>query len=306
VTRAGQKKNLAASVRDRLSKVARARKEDPNFVFNRYAMERFLYRLSRSVHEPKFVLKGALLFTVWSGHPHRATKDIDLLGTGAPDLARLAQIFRDVCCVSVEDDGLAFDPATVTTMRIKEDANYEGVRVQFRGTLGTAVLNLQVDIGFGDAVTPAPTTVDFPVLLEFPPARIRIYPRETVVAEKLEAMVYLGLANSRMKDFFDLAFLARTFEFDGDLLTKAIANTFANRETPVPMEPPVAFTTAFAEDPQKKAQWTGFLKRSGVMETNLALSSVVGEIRTFVNPPLEALRGGVRFTQAWSRGAWHG
>ena len=209
MTRPGPKKNQAASVRDRLSKLGRARNEDPNFVLNRYAMERFLYRLSRSAHEPKFVLKGAMLFTVWSGHPHRATKDIDLLGTGAPDLTRLAQIFRDVCSVTVEDDGLSFDAASVTTTRIKEDADYEGVRVQFSGTLGTALLNLQVDIGFGDAVTPAPATVDFPALLEFPPARVRAYPRETVVAEKLEAMVFLGLANSRMKDFFDLAFLAR-------------------------------------------------------------------------------------------------
>jgi hypothetical protein len=305
MTRTGPRKNLAASVRDRLSKLGRARSEDPNFVLNRYAMERFLYRLSRSAHEPNFVLKGAMLFTVWSGHPHRATKDIDLLGTGAPDVTRLAQMFRDVCSVTVEDDGLTFDAASVTTTRIKEDANYEGVRVQLGGTLGTAVLNLQVDIGFGDAVTPTPITVDFPALLEFPRARIRAYPRETVVAEKLEAMVFLGIANSRMKDFFDLSFLARTFEFDGDLLTKAIANTFATRETPIPNEEPVAFTPAFAEDQQKKAQWTGFLKRSGVMEATLTLSSVVAEIRAFLNPPLTALRGGVRFTQAWSRGAWH-
>jgi len=145
VTRPGPKRNLAASVRDRLSKLGRARNEDPNFLLNRYAMERFLYRLSRSAHEPQFVLKGAMLFTVWSGHPHRATEDIDLLGTGAPDLTRLAQIFRDVCSVTVEDAGLTFDAASVATTRIKEDANYEGVRDQFGGTLGTAVLNLQVD-----------------------------------------------------------------------------------------------------------------------------------------------------------------
>jgi hypothetical protein len=173
-----------------------------------------------------------MLFTVWAGHPHRATHDIDLLGAGPPDVERLAKIFREICDVGVEDDGVIFDARSVTATRIKEGANYEGVRVQLRGKLGSAVLNLQVDIGFGDAVTPAPVAADFPVLLDSPSPRLRIYPRETVAAEKLEAMVQLGIANSRMKDFFDMRFLAGSFEFDGALLTMAIAATFKRRGTP--------------------------------------------------------------------------
>lgn len=304
MTRPGPKKNVAASVRDRLMRLARERNENFNFVLDRYAMERLLYRLSRSRHESTFVLKGAILFTVWSGHPHRATKDIDLLGSGPPELARLKTVFEDICGVDVDDDGIVFDPSSVTAARIKEDADYEGVRVTLKAKLGTAVLNLQVDIGFGDAVTPAPVVTDFPVLLASPAPRLRVYPRETVVAEKLEAMVQLGIANSRMKDFFDLQFLARSFEFDGDVLTKAIAATFKRRETAVPDNEPVAFTATFTEDAQKKAQWTGFLTRSGVADTKLDLAAVVADIRGFLLEPLEAVRAGAAFRKTWSKGAW--
>jgi hypothetical protein len=304
VTRPGPKKNLAASVRAQLMQLSRTRKEDFNFVLTRYAMERLLYRLSQSMHEPTFILKGAMLFTVWSGHPHRTTKDIDLLASGEPDLRRLEQIFRDVCVVSVEDDGIIFDATTVTATRIKEEANYEGIRVHLTGKLGSAHLHLQVDIGFGDAVTPTPATIVFPSMLGSSVPRLRAYPRETVVAEKLEAMVQLGIANSRMKDFFDLSFLARTFEFDGGLLTKAITATFARRGTPIPVDEPIAFSETFFEDAQKKAQWTGFLRRSGVGDPSLTLLSVVADIRAFLDAPLEALRAGRPFVATWSISAW--
>ncbi|RYG18509.1 nucleotidyl transferase AbiEii/AbiGii toxin family protein [bacterium] len=304
MTKPGPKKNVAASVRDRLMQLARTRREDFNFILTRYAMERLLYRLSTSPHERLFVLKGAILFTVWSGHPHRATKDIDLLGVGAPDLDRLASIFRDVCDVRAEDDGVVFDAASVTATRIKEDASYEGVRVLLRGKIGSAVLNLQIDVGFGDAVTPAPVVAEFPVLLGSPSPRLRVYPRETVVAEKLEAMVQLGIANSRMKDFFDLRFLARSFDFDGHALTGAIAATFERRRTPIPPADPLAFTRTFTEDPQKMAQWMGFMNRVGVVEKGLTLPVAVDEIRAFLQEPLEALRGGVSFARRWSAGRW--
>lgn len=267
-------------------------------------MERLLYRLSRSVHEPNFILKGAMLFTAWSGHPHRTTKDIDLLGKGEPDLGRLKKIFQDVCLVPVDGDGITFDATTVTAVRIKEEADYEGVRVHLTGKLGSAHLDLQVDIGFGDAVTPAPATIEFPVMLGSPAPRLRAYPRETVVAEKFEAMVQLGIANSRMKDFFDLSFLARTFEFEGGSLTKAIAATFARRGTPLPLDEPIAFTKSFFEDAQKNAQWTGFLKRSGVAASSVTLLSAVTDIRSFLNAPLQALRAGRPFLANWSAGAW--
>jgi predicted nucleotidyltransferase component of viral defense system len=304
VTRTGPKKNVAASVRDRLMNLARAQRADFNFVLTRYAMERLLYRLSNSQHEPAFILKGAMLFTVWQGHPHRATRDIDLLGAGAPDTERLAKMFREICDVAVQDDGVTFDARSVTAVRIKEDAKYEGIRVQFRGKLGSAVLNLQVDIGFGDAVTPTPVAADFPVLLGPPAPRLRIYPRETVVAEKLEAMVQLGMANSRMKDFFDVRFLARAFEFHGDSLTLAITTTFQRRATQIPRDAPVAFTSAFTEDPQKKVQWTAFLERGGVADKDLTLSDTVAEISAFLGAPLDAIRSGSSFDQTWSAGKW--
>jgi hypothetical protein len=189
-------RNVAHSVRDRLLKLSKERREEFNFVLLRYGPERFLYRLTRSIHADEFVLKGAMMFTLWSKHPHRATKDLDLLGYGPPDLGRLADPFRNVCITEVEDDGVVFRPETVVAERIKEDAEYEGVRVTLDGKLGTARLSLQVDVGFGDAVTPEPEPIDFPTLLPGPAPRLRVYPREAVVAEKLHAMVNLGLTNS--------------------------------------------------------------------------------------------------------------
>lgn len=210
-----QSKNVAHSVRDRLHKLAKERGEEFNFVLVRYALERLLYRVSKSAHGGEFILKGAMLFTIWSKHPHRATKDLDLLGSGSPDLERLAGVFRDVCVASVEDDGVSFEPRSVEARRIKEDAEYEGVRVTLVGKLGSAQLAVQIDVGFGDSVVPPPTTVEFPTLLPFPGPVIRAYAKETVVAEKVHAMVDLGMANTRMKDFFDLWFLSREFEFEG-------------------------------------------------------------------------------------------
>jgi hypothetical protein len=273
-------------------------------VLDRYARERLLYRLSQSPHGSAFVLKGATLFTLWFGHPHRATKDIDLLGTGAPDLDRLVDVFRDLCALAVDDDGTLFDPTSVSAARIKEDAAYEGVRIHLVGTLGSAVLNLQVDVGFGDIVTPLPLEADFPVLLGSSVPRLRVYPPETVIAEKLEAMVQLGIANSRMKDFFDVRFLGQHVPFDGSLLTRAIGATFERRGTGIPDEPPVAWTPAFTDDPQKKAQWTAFLRRSGVADIALPLAEVVAGIQRFLGEPLEALRTQSAFTKTWSTDRW--
>jgi hypothetical protein len=203
--------NVAASVRARLLQLAKQGGEDFHYVLTRYALERLLVRLVRSPYRTVFVLKGAMLFRSWSPTLHRPTKDLDLLGSGAPDLDRLAGIFRDLCAVAVEDDGLMLDPKSVAARRIKEDAEYEGVRITMRASIGTAKLELQIDVGFGDAVTPAASEIDFPTLLGAEPVRILAYPRETVVAEKVEAMVHLGIANSRMKDFSDVWFLAQNF-----------------------------------------------------------------------------------------------
>jgi predicted nucleotidyltransferase component of viral defense system len=258
-------KNVAHSVRDRLLKLAKARGEEFNFVLLRYALERFLCRLGQSSHADEFVLKGAMLFTVWSKHPHRATKDLDLLGFGAPGIERLVAVFREVSALCVEDDGVAFDAGSVKAKRIKEDAEYEGVRITLEGKIGSARIAIQVDVGFGDAVTPPPAMVNFPTLLPFPAPKIRAYSRETVVAEKLHAMVSLGMANTRMKDFFDVWFLSREFAFQGQPLVDAIRSTFDRRDTTIPRMSPVALTGTFALDATKGIQWSAFLERSRVV-----------------------------------------
>jgi hypothetical protein len=247
-----------------------------------------LARLERSAYRETFTLKGAMLFRVWSPTLHRPTKDLDLLGTGAPDTGRLESIFRELCEVSIDADGVTFDPKSVHAARIKEDAEYEGVRVNVTAHIGSARLEVQVDVGFGDAVTPGIVEVEFPTLLGTPAPRLRAYPRESVVAEKLEAMVHLGIANSRMKDFFDVLFLAQTFAFDGPTLSAAIRATFERRRTPVPEVMPTALTPAFSTDATKATQWKAFMARGKLAPADLSLPQVVATISPFLWPPLEA------------------
>jgi predicted nucleotidyltransferase component of viral defense system len=280
-------KNVAHSVRDRLLKLSKDTAEEYNFVLVRYGLERLLYRLAASAHADQFVLKGAMMFTIWSSHPHRATKDLDLLGFGAPDLDRLTAIFRNVCTMAVHDDGITFVPDSVSGQRIKEDAEYEGVRITLVGKLGTAKINLQVDVGFGDSVTPEPQMMDFPTLLPGPAPRLRAYPREAVVAEKLHAMVNLGMTNTRMKDFFDLWFLCRTFGFDGPPLRKAIRATFERRGTQLPVEAPLALTATFSSDPTKQTQWKAFLSRSRATDNSVTLPEIIDAIGPFLLPELK-------------------
>lgn len=202
----------------------------------------------------------------------------------------------------MEDDGLAFDSATVTASRIKEDQEYEGVRVGCVARLGQARIDLQVDIGFGDAITPAPVTVRYPSLLDFPTAELEAYPRETVVAEKFQAMVMLGIANSRMKDFFDVWVLARLYPFAGPILAGAIRATFARRKTPVPATPPLALTGEFGTDKAKVTQWQAFLKKGKLDAAGAGLVEVCEFLAGFLMPPALALAAGATFDQNWPAG----
>jgi Nucleotidyl transferase AbiEii toxin, Type IV TA system len=222
-------KNLEASVHARLQNHARATKRPFQELLQYYAMERFLYRLSKTPHRTHLVLKGALMLYVWDAPLARATKDLDFLGRLDNSLENLERVVREVCVAAVEADGMVFDPATVKPERIKEGADYEGVRVRFAGLLGSARVAMQIDVGFGDVVTPSPEIITYPALLDFPAPELSGYPRETVVAEKFQAMVYLRTLNSRMKDFHDIWLLASQYAFDGALLAKAVAATFANR-----------------------------------------------------------------------------
>jgi len=282
--KSGTPRDRAASVRQRLLNIAKERREEFNFVLLRYGLERLLFRLGQSRYAGSFVLKGAMLFPLWSGSPHRATKDMDLLGSGPPDIARFIDIFREVAATEV-DDGVTFLPGTVAGASIREEAIYDGIRITLDGRLGVARIPLQVDVGFGDAVTPAPVETSYPVILpDMPVPRLRVYARETAIAEKVEAMVALGLGNSRMKDFFDIWFLSRTFEFEEATFGAAIRATFARRQTPLPDEVPVALTTAFAEDPSKATQWRAFIGRSRAVGAAPSLLEVTETLRALLHP----------------------
>jgi hypothetical protein len=238
---------------------------------------------------------------IWTGHPYRATRDIDLHGTGDATESHVREVFQDVLSQDVEDDGVVFDIETLTVSPIREDQAYGGVRVALVAQIATAQVRLQVDVGFGDAVTPRATSVEFPALLDFPAPRLLAYPRETVIAEKLEAIVQLGMANSRMKDFYDLVVLAKLFEFDGALLVNAIRATFERRGTPVPAEPPIAVTSAFTADSTKNTQWTAFVRKSGV-DHAADLATTVAAVVAFLQEPLAASATAGSFMLHWRFG----
>ncbi len=297
-----QLKDVAASVRQRLLSRSHERGEDFQLTLIYYGLERLMYRLSRSPHRDRFVLKGAMLFSVWSETPHRATRDLDLLGYGDHDVSALVTTFQEICRTSVEDDGVVFLGDVMAGEEIRDGEEYEGVRLSFEARLGVAKIPIQVDIGFGDAVIPQPEPLDYPTLLNFPAPRLLAYPRETVVAEKFQSMVELGIANSRMKDFFDLWTLSRTFSFDGARLTGAIRATFERRRTSLPTVNPVCFTSDFSRDRNKQAQWTAFLKRTGVDAQGVSLFEVLPVLQRFLMPPTTAAANGKAFDTQWPAG----
>lgn len=269
--------NRAASIRARLKRIADESREDFNLVLTRYGIERLLYRLATSEHGPQFVLKGALMFALWYGQPHRPTRDADLLGFGPDDPEQLATVFRSLCAVEV-DDGIVFDAGSIRVGAIREDARYGGVRVELRATLEAARIALQVDVGYGDAVTPAPTPVLYPGLLpDLPAATLRVYPKASVVAEKLHAICLLGMVNSRMKDYFDLDLLLQAGEIETAELRRAVAATFERRLMRPPTELPIGLSDAFATDAGKRTQWAAFLRKNRLPARDLA--DVVGRIR---------------------------
>lgn len=294
-------KNTAASVKQRLLNLAQARGEDFNALLILYGIERLLYRLSVSGYENRFILKGATLFRLWEGPPHRPTKDLDLLGVGAPDPVAIEVLFKAVCQAAVLDDGLLFETDSVHAEPRRENEEYPGLLVKLAALLGTARIPLQIDIGFGDATEPPPATVQYPVLLDFPVPIVRAYRRETIVAEKLEIMVTRGLANSRMKDYFDLFYLARNFAFDGTELTQAVSVTFQRRGTPFPERTPAGLSRDFAADSTGQARWRSFVQRAH-LDLHPGFEEVIQAVQNFVWPPLHALEAGTHFDKQWPPG----
>ncbi len=302
---APDRRSSPVSVRQRLLNVARQREEEFEYVLTRYANERLLYRLSRSPFRGTFVLKGAMLFELWTNTPHRATRDIDLLGVGDATIPHLVEVFRTICATDVEPDGIIFDAKSVRGSAIQEDQGYEGVRLRMNAQLARAKITVQVDIAFGDVMIPGPREEAYPVLLDQPAPVLNVYPRESVVAEKLEAMVSLGIVNSRMKDFYDLQEFAITFDFDGAPLRDAIKATFDRRKTPIPVKPPTALTQVFSTDADKISQWRAFTRKLGDGERQLDLSDVVISLAEFLMPPLQAAAAGVPFRRVWHpRSGW--
>jgi predicted nucleotidyltransferase component of viral defense system len=299
-----QYKNIGASIRQRLLSKARETGRPFSELLQYFAMERFLYRLSKSRYAESFVLKGALMLTVWEAPLTRPTMDIDLLGRIENSIGTTVKLTREICRQGVEPDGIDFDIATVEAERIAEDADYEGIRVRFRGSLDTARIVIQLDIGFGDTVIPSPEPASYPTLLDLPAPHIRGYSRESTIAEKFEAMVKLGTLNSRMKDFYDIWLILRHFDFEGPILAEAISKTFSTRGTNIQSEP-IALTNSFAEDTAKAAQWRGFIRKNRLVDVPQNLVEVVAAIAAFLRPIAEQLAAGRVFKATWKApGPW--
>lgn len=294
-------KNLHASIHQRLLNTAKQSGRPFNDLVMYYAMERFLYRLSVSAHADQIVLKGGLMLQVWGAKATRVTKDIDLLGKLSNNPENIRSVVAGICSVEVDDDALTYDPQTVNTTRIAEDVDYEGVRANFTGMFGKMQLKMQIDFGFSDTITPSPEKIVYPTVLDHPAAELMAYNRETVIAEKLEAMVKLGELNTRMKDFFDVALLAAGFSYSGAVLSKAIVTTFQRRGTQIEAQP-VFLTDRFAGLPDKNQQWKAFLKTARVDQAPSEFSQAISIIRVFVQPVFETLVQDEPFDRQWPAG----
>jgi predicted nucleotidyltransferase component of viral defense system len=276
-----QVKNTTASVRQRLLNISREKGEDFNLILIRYAAERLLYRLSVSEYADHFILKGAMLFSVWFDAPHRSTRDLDFLAHGEPDIAQFQRVFETLCRQPVQKDGLQYDPKTIQIESIREPDEYGGLRVRMKSFLGDIPIPVQVDMGFGDIVTPKERIIEYPTLLDLPTPKLKSYPPETMVAEKFHAMVYHGIAISRMKDFYDLYILKQNHAFNKKQLTTAIKATFQRRKTKIPSELPVALSDKFSDDPTKSTQWSSFIKRNDIKDAPGELTIVIENLREF-------------------------
>jgi hypothetical protein len=290
-------KNVAASIRQRLLNKAHEQNRPFNEILQYYGMERFLYRLMLSKSAKIFILKGALMFPAWKSPVSRPTMDIDMMGKTVNDIENIRGLVGEICALPANEDGIVFDLDSIRGERIATDAEYDGVRIRLVGHLENARINIQIDIGFGDVIVPAPTMIELPTVLDQPAPRLLGYSRESAIAEKFNAMLKLGELNSRMKDFYDIRLLSMEFEFDGQILSKAIAGTFNNRKTTIPSEI-IAFSGRFAEE--KAIQWNAFCRKLRHETTSPDFSQVVKEIKTFLGPVADALRSATLLRGIWT------
>jgi hypothetical protein len=296
--------NLAASVHQRLLNKARRSSRPFNEILQYFAIERFIYRLSKSLHADQFILKGALMFSAWCGPASRPTMDIDLLGKIDNRIDTITTVMKDACLTDVDPDGISFDTETVEAVRITEDAEYEGVRVRVRGSLGKIRVSIQIDIGFGDVIVPNASTVSYPAILDFPAPELKGYTMESTIAEKFQAMVKLGVLNSRMKDFYDIWFLSHTFDFKGVILGEAIEKTFEKRNTPVNLEAAL-FDPSFGMDRDKNVQWRGFIRKAKLIGAPDTFEEIVAAVKLFLEPLAAAIAKRKAFNNIWTApGPW--
>jgi predicted nucleotidyltransferase component of viral defense system len=291
--------NVAASVHARLLNRARQRGEDFQFVLHRYAAERFLYRLGKCGQRERYVLKGAMLFALWGGSLYRPTRDLDFTGYGSSEPADVLASFREICRCPVEDDGILFDTSSLAAEPIREGAEYDGLRVRIQASLGSARIPMQIDVGFGNAVVPPASNVEYPTLLDAPAPSIRAYPPEAVIAEKLHALVVIGERNTRVKDVYDLYVLAGQFSFDGAQLARAIAATFERRRTPITAAIPAALTPRYFAEGARAGQWRAYLTRNGLPGAPADLAAVGEQVQAFLRPLWSALADGHAFAPNW-------
>jgi hypothetical protein len=292
-------KNIEASVKAQLQNKAKETNRSFSEILRYYGMERFLYRFSQSKYVDKFVLKGALLFAVWQIPERRTTLDIDFLARFDNQVAAIEAVMKDVCNVSVDPDGLTFDSATVQGRKFKEDADYEGVRVKCIGFLVRARIPMQIDVGFGDVIYPKTKVIDYPVILDFPKPHLNGYPAESVISEKFEAMIKLGLLNSRMKDFYDIWLMMRQFEFKGANLVEAIKKTFRHRKTDVPQASPLFAEEIYDKKSDRQTLWTAFLRKGDIHHAPDKLSVTAQEIEKFLIEPIVAINKEIKFNKGW-------
>ena len=298
-------KNIEASVRGRLQDKALKTNRAFTEVLQYYGMERFLYRFSQSKYAESFILKGALMFTVWDVPQRRTTVDIDFLARFDNQIEKIEQVIKDVCGVKTLTDGLIFEAKTVKGKRIKENADYEGVRVNFLGFLEKSKIPMQIDIAFGDVIIPKPSEVDYPVLLDFPAPHLKGYTLESVVSEKFEAMIKLGILNSRMKDFYDVWLMTRQFNFEGERLMAAIKATFENRKTPLPSGKPLFAAGIYADESVQATMWKTFLKKNPINSAPASFRAVVYAVEEFLSKPVAAITSGKELTSSWDApGPW--
>jgi len=295
-------KILEHSVRQRLLDISKNRRIDYQFCLTHYCLERFLYRLSHSIHADKFILKGALLLMAWTDEKFRPTRDLDLLGYGNATPDNLNLVITDTCRTEVQPDGLVFDTDAITIEEIRESLDYDGYRVKTRAYLGNVRIPIQIDVAFGDVISPEPEILSYPTLLDLPPASVKTYPKETVVAEKLQAAIVLGIRNSRMKDFFDLYWLSQLFSFRSIPLADAIQATFNRRKTELPATTPLPLTQDFASDAANQSKWRAFLNKSDIGYVPSDFRQIISKLENFLMIPIRHTTENDAAELAWGTG----